>query len=430
MGAAGGKSGLRRRLGLGALAAYGTGAMLGAAAYAAVGPAAGAAGSSLWLSYAIAAAVALVAGLSYAELCALAPDSAAEVAWMRAAWPRLRGLRVATGAALWIAGAATAAIVASTFGGYLAAWLPVPRVPAAIALLCTCTALILLGTRSLARVVGVFTLVQVLGLLGVVMLGAERGHFGAPLFQPPHAGVLAGAALVFFPFLGFTEIANLASEARDPSRNLPAAILLSFLASTTLFVLAALALVALADPDVLATGRAPLAMAVAERAPAAAPWLGAFALVATANAALISLLAGGRMLWGMGRGGEAPAVCGRVWGKGTPRVAVLAALVAAAALVPFAGTAVVANVASLGALLAFVVVNCAVVVLRVREPRRTRPFAVPWCLGPVPVLPLVGATAALALAFRVPFGVWVVGGAALVAVVTVWSLGTVARRQA
>lgn len=428
MGGTGGKSGLRRCLGLGPLAACGTGAMLGAAAYAAVGPAAAAAGSSLWLAYAIAAAVALIAGLSYAELSTMAPDSAAEVAWMRAAWPQLRGARVAAGAALWVAGAATAAIVADAFGGYLAMWLPVPRPAAAIALLCTGTALVVLGARSVARVVSVFALAQVLGLLGIVMLGCNTGHFGAPLFEAPHAGVFAGAALVFFPFLGFTEIANLASEARDPSRNLPAAIFVSFLASTLLFVLAALALVALADPDVL--GRAPLALAVAERSPSAATWLGGFALVATANAAIVALLAGGRMLWGMGRGGEAPAVCGQVWGRGTPRVAILATLVAAVALVPFAGTGFVAAVASLGALLAFVVVNGAVVALRVQDPRRRRAFAVPGCLGNVPVLPLIGATAALALAFRVPFGVWVVGGATVVAVVTVWSLGTVARRQA
>jgi len=407
---------LARVLGLSSLAFYGTGQILGAGIYSVIGAVAGLAGEALWLSFLLATVVALLTGLSYAELASAYPAAGAEYVYMRHAFPRWRWAPFATGIIIVASGAATAATVALAFGGYLQDFVPLPAVLAAGVLLALFTLLNIIGIRQSSWTNVVFTLVEATGLLLVIGIGVTRPQFGAAILARPQPGVFAGAALVFFAYLGFEDIANLAEEARHPARDLPRAIFLSLGVTTVLYILVGLASVALVRPERLAASDAPLAAAVMDAAPALAGAIGAIALFATANTALITLIVGSRMLFAMARDGDLPASLARVLPRReTPWIAAIVMLAGATVLLPFRNVATVAGLSSFGALIAFTTVHLSLVVLRHREPERARPFRVPLAAGRTPILPVLGALSALALMLQFNRVVYLVGALALLA---------------
>lgn len=415
------KTPLKRTLGLPALTFYGVGQILGAGIYSVIGAAAGEAGPAVWLSFLAAAVVALLTGLSYAELATAYPEAGAEYVYLRAAVPESRWVASSIGMIVVIAGAATAATVALAFAGYLRLAADIPMIPVALGVLVFCTALNIIGIRESSWANIAFTLVEGGGLVLVIAAGIGSPRFGEALVAPPHPGVLSGAALVFFAYLGFEEMANLAEEAMDPARHLPRAILLSLAVTTLLYLMVGLSVVALAAPEQLARSTSPLATAVEQARPRLAGILGGIALFATANTALITLIVTSRMVFGMARSSDPPGKLSRVMPRRqTPWVAALAVLGLAALLVPFGDLRIVAGLSSLGSLCAFAAVNVAVILLRYRRPRLRRPFHVPVRFRGFPILPAAGALTAVGLATQFPLRVYV-AGAALALVVIILS---------
>ncbi len=413
-------TGLKRTLGLPGLTFFGVGMILGAGIYSVIGAAAAKTGESLWVAFIIGGLAALLTALSYAELAAMHPKAGAEFVYVREAFPRFKGLAAACGLTLVLATCATATTVALAFAGYLAELVEVPRMVIAFAVLTAATAVNVIGVRHSTIVTVIFTLIEVAGLALVIYLGATHEGFGRALLAAPDRGVLAGAALVFFAYLGFEEIANLAEEAKDPGKTLPRAIFISLGFTSMIYILVALAVVALAAPAALAATDSPLAYAVSRAWPRVAPVLAGIALFATANTALATMLTGSRMLFGMARDGELPATVARVIpDRRTPWVASLVVLAVAAALLPFGTIAIVAGVSSFGALLGFLLVNVCLIVLRRRAPDRKRPFRVPLAVGFVPVPAALGVAACLALLVSFEPHVYAAGGIAVALAVLV-----------
>jgi APA family basic amino acid/polyamine antiporter len=420
---------LARALGLPALTFYGLGIILGAGIYSVLGAAAGHAGDALWMCFLISALVALPTALSYAELATTFPRASAEFTYLRRALPRWPGVGLVTGLLVALSGAATSGTVAIAFAGYLGSYVQVPPALTAWALLAAAAGLCMVGVKKSAWVNAVFTLLEAGGLVLFIVLGATSDAFADAFTTAPNRGVLSGAALVFFSYLGFENIANLAEEAKQPERDLPRAILLSLGIATTLYVLVAVAAVALMPPEQLAGTDAPLADAAVERSRLAAGALGGIALFATANTALVSMLVASRVLFGMAREGEIPkrwaAVLPR---RKTPWVATLVVAGLAAALVPFGEVGVVASLSSFASLLAFAAVNLAMIVLRYREPELNRPFRVPGAVGKLPILPAIGIVATLGIATQLDGKAFLAGTIALV-VFTGYSLWRRRRRS-
>lgn len=102
------------------------------------------------------------------------------------------------------------------------------------------TAINVVGITASSRINAIFTVIEVGGLLVVIALGMTRPEFGRSALRDVDLNIFPAAALVFFAFLGFEEIANLAEEARDPPRDVPRAILIGVAVSTTLYILVAL----------------------------------------------------------------------------------------------------------------------------------------------------------------------------------------------
>jgi basic amino acid/polyamine antiporter, APA family len=389
---------LKRALSLPVLIFYGVGMILGAGIYSVIGAGAAKAGESLWMSFVLSGLVALPTALSYAELTTTYPSAGAEYAFVQRAMPAQRWVPFTTGLIVALSGAATAATVALAFASYLAAFVALPPAAVALALLALASAVNIIGIQYSSWANVVFTLIEVGGLLLFIAVGVSSERLGEALLVPPHAGVLGGAAIVFFAFLGFEHIANLAEEAKEPARDLPRAILICLGIAMALYFLVALSAVSLAPPDVLAKSDAPLAEAAGKASSRVAAALGGVALFATANTALIALLGASRVIYRMAKDGDLPKALGRVLSKRkTPWLGSIAALTAAAALLPLGGIAVVASVSSFVSLVAFISVNIALIVLRYRDPERKRPFRVPLALGRLPVLPALGAASSLLL---------------------------------
>lgn len=406
---------LKRALGLPALTFYGVGVILGAGIYSVLGAAAARAGDALWLTFAAGSVVAFLTALSYAELATAYPRASAEFNYLRRAFPRWRGLALVTGLLVALSGAATAATVAIAFAGYLQTFLAVPPAMAAWGLLAAATAVNVVGVKESAWVNTAFTLLEAGGLVLFVVLGAGSDRFGAAILTVPNAGVVAATALVFFSFLGFENIANLAEEAKDPKRDLPRAIFLSLGIATTLYVLVALAAVALLPAEQLGEAQAPLAAAARARSTKVAGALGGIALFATANTALVSMLVASRVVYGIARERELPKTMGSVLARRqTPWAATLVVAAVSAALVPFGNVGVVASLSSFASLLAFAAVNVALIVLRYREPHEERPFRVPGAIGRFPILPAVGAATTIAVATQLDRTALISGAGALV----------------
>ena len=312
-------------------------------------------------------------------------------------WPAF-----AVGLLMLAGGAATASTVAVAFGGYFRTFVDIPGWLAAIVLLAACTSCNVWGLRESSWVNIVFTLVEVSGLVLVIVAGFAKGSMTDPLQSLPGAGVLPAAAIVFFVYLGFEGIANLTEEARDAKRDLPRAIFCSIGITTALYVLISLAVLALASPTELASSEAPLAFAIEKMWPGAMNALSAIAIFATANTVLISMIASSRLAFSMARDREIPQLFASLAPRrGTPWAAAALMLALSTTLAVLGDLKTLAELSSFVALLAFLSVNTALIVLRFRMPALHRPFRVPVSIGRMPLLPLaaIGSICVLLVSF-------------------------------
>lgn len=388
---------LRRELGFWQLTASGIGIIVGAGIYALIGAATAKAGSGVWLSFLIAAGLSVLTGLSYCELAALFPSAGGEYEYTRNAFPR--SIAFLTGW-LMIAGLAVgAAAVALGFARYLNEFIDVPLRPAALAILVAAAGVAFSGIKQSGRLTILLCLVQVGGLLLVIFLGMK--HIGEVSLAPStgFSGILGGAALVFFAFIGFDEVITLAEETNDPSRTVPRALLAALGISAGLYVLVAITAVSVLGASALAASPRPLADVLRVSVGGFSTQVVAFvALASTANAVLLMLTASSRLTYAMARSGALPANLGKVTkGRAVPVVAVVVCASVAAVFMLFGDLSGVASVTDFAVYLVFLAVNATVVVLRIRQPGLERPFRVPFSVGRLPVTPILGFVTTLVM---------------------------------
>ncbi|MFB7929224.1 APC family permease [Streptomyces sp. NPDC056039] len=280
-------SGLRRTLGVGDAVVIGVGSMIGAGIFAALAPAAHAAGSGLLLGLAVAAVVAYCNATSSARLAALHPASGGTYVYGRERlgefWGYLAGWSFVVGKT------ASCAAMALTVGTYV--W-PGQAHAVAVAVVVALTAVNYGGIQKSAWLTRVIVAV-VLAVLASVVVGclvsgaADAGRLGIGA-SGGAGGVLQAAGLLFFAFAGYARIATLGEEVRDPARTVPRAIPLALGITLVVYTCVAVAVLSVLGSDGLVDAAAPLADAV--RA-AGVPWLVPVVRVGAAVAALGSLLA-------------------------------------------------------------------------------------------------------------------------------------------
>ncbi len=385
------KAKLRRSLSLVETTLAGIGIILGAGIYALVGAVAEEAGDGLWLSFVVAAVVASIIGLCYAELASMFPKSGADYEYTRAALGERPAFVV--GWLMVIGNIIAAAAVALAFGGYLSTFLEVNATIAAIVALVVATGVAFIGVEETIRVMIVGTLVEIAGLLLVIAVGIP--HFGEvdlAQFDGGVWGVLGGAALVMFAYLGFSEVATLAEEAEDPTRTVPRAMVLSILITTALYITVAVAAVSVLGAQALADSAAPLADVTEEvLGGRASEAVALIALFSTANTMLLLLVAASRMIYGMANTDALPRFLGWVHpSRRTPARAIVLCLFLATAFALTGELAFAAGASNFAIFVAFAAVCVSLTVLRYSRPELRRPFRLPIALGRLPLLPVLG----------------------------------------
>ena len=227
-----------------------------------------------------------------------------------------------------------------------------------------------------------------------------------PLFPLGLAGMSAGAATLFFSYIGFDAASTAGEEAKNPQRDLPRAIILSLVVITALYCAVALAAVGAMPWQSFEGTEAALSRVLTDNV-SGAIWpilLSIGAVVATTSVVLTVLYGQTRILYAMSRDGLVPSIFAKLSPRtGVPYmntvivglfIGVLAALVPLGAL---------AEATSIGTLFAFALVNIAVIILRRTEPDRPRSFKVPFS----PVTPLVGLGLCLYVMRNLPLATWI-----------------------
>lgn len=419
---------LKRALGLGYATLFGIGLILGAGIYVLVGKAATYVGDAIWLAVLFGTVVAFLTGLSYAELASMYPYASSTHFYVRKAWPGRELLAMIAGWLIWFEAVAGAATAALGFGEYFHRLLktlglelnPDVWIPTfAVLLILVMSFVNFWGIEESALIAVLFTFIEAFGLVLVVFLGflfAKRSP-NYLLITPqkggidPLVGVLVGAAVFYFAYTGFELQPTLSEEVKDPEINVPKAIVLALLACSALYILVSLAVVRLMEPAALMESHAPLADAARNAWEPAFYLLMAIALFSTSNTVLGFLVSSSRLSYGLASEGVLAKALAEIHPKRrTPHYSVLLSCAVAVFLIVFCDMLpdllgveimigehryklieIVAKTSSLACILAFIIVNCAVIVLRFREPTQRRAFTIPGNIGRFPVIPAIAA---------------------------------------
>jgi APA family basic amino acid/polyamine antiporter len=394
-------SGLRRELGLLETVVYGVGLILGAGIYAILGEATGVTGGSIVISFLLAAAIAALTGLSYAELASIFPKAEGDYIYVREAFNR-ELLSDLTAVGRLFMGVISTAAVALAFSGYLSAFVDVPPIPVAVLLIVGMGLVNFWGIELSTRINILFTAIEVLGLLIIIWLGG--GSWGnAQVLQTPNGlfGVVHAAFLIFFAYLGFGSIVNLSEETENATVTIPRAIVLSIGITTLLYVFVGLSAVALVDWQTLGQSASPLAaVALAGWGPLGSTLLAVIALFSTTNTVLILQISTSRLLYGVSKSEYHvfPAVLSRVHpSRQTPHYAVALVGVLAIPFVLLGDIGLVAGLANFMLLLVFVLVNAALLKLRFSQPRVERGFRTPLNVGRLSLTAVAGVLSSVGL---------------------------------
>jgi APA family basic amino acid/polyamine antiporter len=459
-----GEHGLKRVLGAGDLVMLAIGAVIGAGIFSSIGTAAAGevhpngeivrygAGPALVLSFVLLGLVCGLAALCYAELAAMIPQAGSAYAYSYATLGELIAwiigwdliLEYAVGnVAVAIAWSGYFMSLLSGFGITLPEWLThgyrtallssdpaihgllqtAPRIagvpiliniPAAVIVLLI-TWLLYIGVRESARANNIMVVVKLAVLTLFVVLGAM--HIDTANYHPfaPNGwrGIHQGAAIVFFAYIGFDAISTAAEETRDPQRNMPVGILGGLAICTIIYVIVGAVATGLVPYTELKASD-PLAKALEVAGLPTASWIVAFGAVVSLSAVLLVFQYGQpRIFFAMARDGLLPKWAAAVHPKyRTPHITTLVTGLAVAVGSLLADENEIYDLTNIGTLSAFAIVCIGVLVLRVTQPNRPRPFRVPF-VWPIAV---AGAAACLYVMAGLPptawerFGIWLAIG--------------------
>ncbi len=406
------------------LFAFILGDVLGAGIYALMGVLSESAGGMLWAPLIVALLLALLTAGSYAELVTKYPRAGGAAVFAERAF-RSPLLSFLVGFSMLAAGVVSAAGLAIAFSGdYLATFIDVPVIPAAMVFLVLVGLLNARGIRESMGTNLVMTAVELSGLVIVIVVvamyvGGGGGDLGRATELPDGVGVagavLGGAIVAYYSFVGFETSANVIEEVKQPSRVYPRALFGALVTAGIVYVLVGVASAAALPADELQESSGPL-LAVVEATGVSVPsWLfSLIALIAVANGALLTMIMASRLAFGMAEQGLLPSPLGRVLPRRrTPWVAIVATTGVAMLLTLVGDLGTLAETVVLLLLLVFISANVSVLVLR-RDRVQHEHFRV-WTFVPV-----LGVISCLVLLSQQRPIVWLFAGILLAVGVILW----------
>jgi APA family basic amino acid/polyamine antiporter len=448
---------LKRTLGPISITLLGIGAIIGAGIFATIGTAAAGdmsrpgAGPSLMVSFAITAIVCAFTALCYAEMAAMVPISGSAytysyatlgelVAWI-IGWDLILEYAIGNVAVAISWANYFRSFVYDAFGIDIPRWLSTDfrtarKIPGliesaphifgvpivfnllALGIVMLITIVLVWGIKESAQFNAVMVGIKILVLLFFIIIAfyfvspskmAENWH----PFQPTGwGGTLAGAAVVFFAYIGFDAVSTVAEETKNPARDLPIGIIASLVICTVFYVVVAAVFTGLIPyPELklrLSTEVAePLTMALTHVAPNAR-WASAVvafgSVVAHTAVLLVFQLGQPRIFFSIARDGLLPPVFAKVHPKyKTPHVTTILTGVVVGLFAAVMSIDEMVDLTNIGTLFAFVLVCVGITILRYKDPNRHRPFKVPFGAW---LLPMMGAVSCLFLMYYLPPSSW------------------------
>ena len=430
------------------LVALGVGAIIGAGLFSLTGiAAADNAGPAVILSFIIAAVGCGFAGLCYAEFASMIPVAGSAYTYSYATMGEFMA---------WIIGwdlvleyALGAATVAASWSQYFSQFIEgfgvhfppallhgpweggVVNLPA-IVIVCLLSLLLMRGTKDSSAVNNVLVIVKVAVVLVFIALGwafinpanhtpfipvnmgeeavksgtkgffeffasDDFGHFGI-------SGILRGAGVVFFAFIGFDAVSTAAQEAKDPQKGMPIGIIGSLVVCTLLYVLFSYVMTGLENYTKFAGDAKPVATAFAQTG---YTFLNKFLIVAIlagyTSVILVMLLGQSRVFYSMSKDGLLPKVFSELHPKNqTPWKTNLMFMVFVSVFAGFVPVSDLGHMVSIGTLFAFSLVCIGVLILRKTDPDLVRPFRTPW----VPIVPILGIVVCVLMMASLPIVSW------------------------
>ena len=420
------RAALRRSLGPLSLTALGIGSIIGTGIFVLTGTAASQnAGPGLIFSMMISAIGCAFSGLCYAEFAAMVPVAGSAYTYAYATAGELIA---------WIIGwdlileyALSVSTVAVGWSGYFVSlsrdfgWVVPPAIagppgafnlPAMLIVLIV-AALLLIGIRESANVNTALVVVKIAVLVVFVTAGAayvnranltplvpaNTGAFGSFGWS----GILRGAGVMFFAYIGFDAVSTAAQEAKHPERDMPIGILASLAICTALYIAVAVVLLGIVPYTRLDVAD-PLAVGIDATG---MTWLSPFVKIAALfglfSTMLVQLLAQTRIFYSMSRDGLLPPLFASVHPRfRTPHVSTILTAVIIAMVAGLTPITALSQLVSIGTLFAFVLVSIGVITLRRTSPDVPRPFRTPG----VPWVPIAGAVVCLAQMIGLPLATW------------------------
>lgn len=435
-----GNTSLNRSLNATSLIAIGVGVIIGAGIFSLTGiAAANNAGPAVILSFLLAAIGCAFSALCYAELASMVPVSGSAYTYAYATMGEFIAWIIGWDLILeYSVGAATVAISWSQyllhflteFNIHLPAqWVASPfekirladgtishgimNLPAMLVVVFI-TSIIIRGIKGSAIFNSIVVALKVTIILVFIGLGWQYidtqnydpfipantgsfGHFG-------WSGILRGAGVVFFVFIGFDIVATMAQETKNPKRNLPIGIIGSLVVCTILFVLFSYVLTGMVNYSAFLNNAAPVALAVAKTP---YKWLAIATVLAIligyTSVILVDLLGQSRVFYAMSKDGLLPPTFSQLHSKyATPHKSNVLLCAFISGFAGFVPISVVGEMTSIGTLLAFVIVCISILILRKTQPQIPRAFKVPF----VPLIPILGIITCLLMMLSLPGATW------------------------
>ena len=399
-----GKKKLERSLGLWDVLMFGVGGVVGAGIYAIIGQAADLGGNMLWLSFVIAALVALLTGLSYAEFVSRFPDAGGSFEYIK------QGLGHKTALFMSIfmsfTGVVAAGAIAISFAEYLGRLLDLSASISVIGVVLLMAFFNIIGSKYSSYYNTFATVVTILGLALVV--GVSLPDFGSTnLLETPKEGwigIVAGGALIFFSYVGFEDLVKMAEETKSPKRNMPLAVMISGLSVLVIYVLIAISAVSVMDWQELATSSGPLAAVIETKLGNIGATILVFvALFATSKTILSNILGTSRLLYDVARDSDINWLkkFTTISGIGNaPNYAIFAVALVTMAFGLIGNLKTVASISNIFVFIVFGMVNIALINFRrkIRNSQEEKPyFFIPLNFKNIPIPTIVALISLLIL---------------------------------